>query len=128
MMTGKILVAAEYYLNILRVKVLDKGTGGIIVPRETSETEGYYLSVSYQIDDRFELGEYISDYENNNHKSGPENELREITISARYDINPNWLIKFEIHKMKGLFGVTPENEILLEENWYLFAAKISYNF
>lgn len=121
--------AAEYYLNNAETNVLLKSDPSVILPGgSTIKSEGFYCSVAYQLLDNLQVGGYYSSYENDKDSSGPENQLKEIVFSLRLDINLNWTTKFECHKMDGYFGVTPDNGSTLDDDWYFYAAKVSYNF
>jgi hypothetical protein len=88
----------------------------------------YYLSASYRFTNWLETGAYYSMYENDKHVNADANELKDICGSVRFDITPNTLVKFEIHKMNGLFGVFTEDDGSTNKNWMLYGAKVSYNF
>jgi len=51
-------------------------------------------------------------------------------VGVRYDINPNWLVKAEYHRINGaaLFLTTINDPTQLQEDWDFFAVKMSYNF
>ena len=105
-----------------------------ILPRDTTTSVGYYASVSYRCNDWLELGTYYSSYENdddlktNDDEERAKNELKEIVIAARFDINSNWVAKLECHKMDGLFGVEQDGNKALDEDWFLYTAKLTYFF
>ena len=124
---GKITAAAEYYTNILD-SCVHTSDNILLIPESTIETQGYYISISYRLNDNFEFGTYYSDYKNDKDGSGSSNELNDICISARFDLSTNWLCKLECHKMEGLFGVLPESDGTMDKNWYLYSAKLTYSF
>lgn len=88
----------------------------------------YYVSASYRFTNWLESGIYYSMFENDKSVSADANELKDICASVRFDITPNTLVKFEAHKMNGLFGVFPEEDGSTNKNWMLYGAKVSYNF
>ncbi len=113
------------------------------------DSEGYYGSVAYRFTPWFELGTYYSVYyANKDDKSGSERVakgldtekhrawLKDWCLTTRFDVTENWVVKVEGHKMNGaaiLLGAdnpVPETagEERYEEDWYLYAAKVSYNF
>jgi len=55
---------------------------------------------------------------------------KDFGVGARYDINPNWLIKAEYHTVDGaaLFMTTVNDPTQLKSDWDYFAVKMSYNF
>ncbi len=60
--------------------------------------------------------------------------MKDWAISARFDINDSWTMKFDGHIMNGTSGCyTIDNKradgtVDLEEDWLLFAAKVQYSF
>ena len=53
--------------------------------------------------------------------------MHDFTLSSRFDINDNWLIKMEMHFFEGLRGVEIIDENY-DDSWNLFALKTSYSF
>jgi hypothetical protein len=131
------------------------GINGLIAAdmlSEDLETEGYYGSVSYRFTDWFEAGAYYSEYYANiDDKDGEANEtvparigagyedhdawLKDTCLSLRFDITSNWVLKLEGHKMNGAailmkqINTDPNTGLLdTEEDWYLGAAKMTFNF
>ncbi|HPW68781.1 MAG TPA: hypothetical protein PLA82_04880 [Deltaproteobacteria bacterium] len=121
--------------------------GTIKVDRFSSA--GYYTSLAYRFTPWFELGTYYSVYyANEDDKDGKKRVakgldaqehrgwLKDIALTTRFDVNENWIIKLEAHKMDGtaiLLGAdnpVPEDpaEDRYEEDWYLFAAKVTFHF
>ncbi len=139
---GDWILAAECYLSEFFATVTN--TLGSEPSYETLPGLGWYLSASYRFTDWFELGLAYSEYYNNrDDKSGEryttdlesygtedhEAWNKAIILSTRFDINDNWLIKLEVTTNNGTSGHNPaENPDGLEENWNLFAAKVTYNF
>ncbi len=96
-----------------------------------------YINLSYRFTEWFQIGAYYSMYEDlkdYNDPADPDdnlNKLNDVCMTLRFDINDNWLVKLEGHKMDGAFSaaVLPEEgEDSADEDWSLFAAKVSYNF
>lgn len=109
---------------------------------------GYYGSASYRFTYWFELGAYYSEYYRNkddrdgkkrklNFPSEPEHRawLKDACLTTRFDINENWVFKLEGHMMNGtavILGADnpphTDGTLQYEEDWYLYAAKITYSF
>lgn len=106
------------------------------------DQEGWYVEGAYRFCDYFELGLYYSEfYYYKDDKDGKEHVARgtiaydhnawqkDICLTGRFDITDNWIFKLEGHKVNGTAqiepGVVNEN---LEEDWYMYIAKVSYNF
>lgn len=56
---------------------------------------------------------------------------RDTTISTRFDLTPNWNVKFEAHIMDGIYDVMPhlqEDPDDIERYWNLYAVKTSFCF
>ncbi|MBF0226196.1 MAG: hypothetical protein HQK76_12145 [Desulfobacterales bacterium] len=60
--------------------------------------------------------------------------LKDYTLALKFDISFNWTCKLEMHKMNGgavMMVVDNPNlgdDSATEEDWYLFAAKMTFNF
>jgi hypothetical protein len=109
---------------------------------------GYYGSASYRFAYWFELGAYYSEYYRNdddrdgkkrklNFPSEPEHRawLKDACLTTRFDINENWVFKLEGHMMNGtavILGADnpapTDGTLRYEEDWFLYAAKITYSF
>jgi hypothetical protein len=102
--------------------------------------EAYYFNAVYRFTDWFEMGTYYSVYYTDaDDRDGDKFKNRglpdfrgwqkDFAVSARFDINEYWLFKLEGHMMDGAAQVLPqENPDGLEEDWYLFSAKVTFNF
>ena len=88
----------------------------------------YYVSSSYRFLDWFEAGIYYSEKITNDDASGPANELKDIALSTRFDVNDFWTIKLEGHQMDGLANVDPNTDGTSDEDWFMYLAKVSYTF
>ena len=60
---------------------------------------------------------------------------KDASLSFRFDLNENWLVKLEGHAMNGAYGADPLNNLPRADEphgtvqrWFLFAAKVSFNF
>ncbi len=110
----------------------------------TYNMEGFYGSISYQVLDWLALGTYYSIfYVNSNYKDGSQFEdlpraagwQKDSCLSVRFDINDNWLLKLEGHYIDGLSVLyfldqekNPDGSYDVDEKWYLFALKVTFNF
>lgn len=113
------------------------------------DSEGYYLSASYRFTDWFELGAYYSEYyPDKDDKDGDDYVkkdmagfgvhdydawLKDACLSTRFDINEYWIIKLEGHIMDGAATLMKDQNMVdgklaTEEDWYLLAAKMTFNF
>lgn len=108
-----------------------------------NETESWYVMLSYRFNKWFEAGTYYSVYyPNRNDKNGRTQDdglivypdyngwQKEIVISTRFDINDNWLFKFETHFIDGIALTIPaDNDYSCDKrDWILFAVKTTFNF
>jgi len=93
-----------------------------------AESTSYYVSASYKFLEWFEAGTYYSESIADDDKSGADNELIDIALSTKFDINDYWTVKLEGHSMDGLFGVDANEDGTTDENWFLYLAKVSYMF
>ena len=60
--------------------------------------------------------------------NGFPNFLKETTLSLRFDLNEFWLLKLEAHAMRGHYLQGPSNDGTFHDNWFLYAAKVTFNF
>lgn len=129
----------------------DVTTDGIFtIPRFSAQ--GYYLSMAYRFTPWFELGTYYSVYFANREDRdgedritrGLDNEgeryrgwLKDICLTARFDLSENWIFKLEGHKMNGAaIMLGADNPQVLDtdiddrytKEWFLLAGKVTYNF
>jgi hypothetical protein len=129
----KFTVAAEY----LQVRQKQQIISPMFkTPKSIEVYEGYYGSGSYRFTDWFELGVYYSEaYLDVDDRDDFTKYLKEWALTTRFDINEHWIAKLEGHLMDGTayFNIDVDNPDLssradLEEDWFLFAAKITYSF
>ncbi|QTA83544.1 Porin domain-containing protein [Desulfonema limicola] len=100
--------------------------------------EAWYISASYELTDWFTLGSYYGEiYSDKDDRDGDKYKARglpgalawrkDLALTTRFDINDYWVFKLEGHMMNGLAQVTtPPNEA--DEDWFLFAAKMTFSF
>jgi hypothetical protein len=121
-------LSAEYLTQELKSKTSIPALG-IDPPSSKLESgDRYYLKGAYRFTDWFETGLYYSMFESDKSVNSDTNELKDICLSLRFDINESWIAKAEAHKMTGLYGVFPEDDGTLDKDWMLYAAKLSYYF
>ncbi|MDM8539221.1 hypothetical protein QUF70_20900, partial [Desulfobacterales bacterium HSG17] len=107
---------------------------------EIFNSEAYYAGISYRFSGLFEMGTYYSvSYPDKDDKNGdrfiqigqPDFRAwqKDFALCARFDFNEYWLLKLEGHVINGVGDLflmsNPEG---FEENWYLFAAKVTFDF
>lgn len=120
------------------------------LPQSDFFSEGYYASLIYRLNDYIEVGTYYSEYfpDRNDRKGEGRREkigqpesmgwLKDFAVSLRFDIMPNWVAKLEGHIMDGTAIMfvqdnKPGNagdlsDYDLEDDWWLFAAKLTFAF
>ncbi len=132
------IISAEYLIGNLTLSgeyhLLTKDTDTTVIAlnrtvNDETKTDTYYINAAYRFTDWFELGSYHSYLIRDNDGSGDENKRINTCLTLRFDINSNWLVKLEGHKVEGTYGVLPgENETTAEKDWNLYAVKITYGF
>ncbi|MGM0417579.1 MAG: hypothetical protein ACQEQS_02540 [Thermodesulfobacteriota bacterium] len=148
---GDFVFASEYSRNSYDFKSMpyENNPGAGTISKDDLETEGYYASLSYRFTDWFEAGAYYSEYfADKDDKDGDKFKgegdlgyedydawLKDTCLSLRFDITSNWVLKLEGHKMNGaailMKGINTDpltKELDTEEDWYLGAAKMTFNF
>lgn len=98
------------------------------IDQDIDAKDSYYVRLGYRMTDWFETGYYFSKKINNPDATGDANELEDQCLSFRFDVNPNWIAKLEIHMMNGEYGVYPDDDGHTYSEWMLYAAKLSYSF
>lgn len=100
----------------------------------------WYVSAGYRLTDWLEVGTYYAEaYPDEDDMDGDRYEiqgkprsmawLKDLAVSARFDINEYWIVKLEGHFMNGLKGVPVDPaDSDPDDDWYLFAAKTTFNF
>jgi hypothetical protein len=102
--------------------------------------ESYYISATYRFNDFFELGAYYAAYfadKDNHHKASPSFPeynawQKDLALTTRFDITKNIILKFEGHHLNGtnsLGDVVPAEQVKQgQENWFMFATKLTFGF
>src|SRR5207247_997937 len=137
--------AAEYS----RWYVGTNSTDLSLFPETSSVSERAYGSAAYRFRSWLQGGLYYSllypkvSSETRSTVGGPEvesgtrtgraNMQHDVAATARFDINPYWLLKAEIHYMQGTAGLTPSlNDgrptSVLERDWAVFLLKTTAYF
>lgn len=129
-------LTAEYRLE----HTDNKWSSGFEVFDSKVDSEGYYIGASYRFTDWLEIGSYYSEFfPDKDDKDGDRFEFfgedhqaweKDFALTARFDITENWLVKLEGHAINGTAGVlfADDNPGGIEEDDYLFAAKVTFNF
>jgi len=137
-----LVLAAEWSNNRVDPALIFE-TLGLTYPEGLRKIRGQYVSASYRFNDWFEAGLYYSEsYPDADDKDGDDQVAsgmfarkiqawqKDAALSLRFDINEYWVAKVEGHLMDGVAACLPmDNDIDdLEEDWYLFAAKLTFSF
>lgn len=106
--------------------------------RQKRDNYGHYIMGSYRINDLLELGIYYEEYfpfENDRHGHNPligfkktDHWLKKWAFSCKFDINMNWTLKLETQYADGTASLLYEPTETSDRYWYLYAAKMTYNF
>ena len=112
-----------------------------VLPDVTTRLEGWYGEIAWQAVEWFALGaaygEYYPDAKDKDGSAFEDKDYpdffgwqKDITISTKFNMNEYWCIKLETHFISGLglanLDANPSQDA--EEEWMLFAAKVSLNF
>lgn len=142
-MRGNLIFAAEYTRTHTNMNMSTVETNIVQIPDMKTQMEGYYAGARYRLTDWFEAGVYYSVfYPDRKDKDGNENVKltlqdksnawqKDWALSTRFDINENWIVKFEAHVIKGtavMYAQEQEDPSDAVEDWFLYAAKMSYSF
>lgn len=109
------------------------------VRREQETSEGYYGLLSYRVINWLELGTSYAVYYNDKDDKDGQNLaqrgrpkasawLKDLAVSARFDLNEYWLVKLEGHWFNGLAEVSGYDNDSPDENGFLGAAKVTFSF
>ncbi|MBN1381389.1 MAG: porin [Deltaproteobacteria bacterium] len=131
-----LLLAVEY-----KQQDSDSTTTSILGTNVSSKTtEAYYLSAAYRLTDWLEVGSYYSvTYPDNDDRDGDKLKAagqpdhgawqKDLALSVRFDINPNWCFKIEGHQVNGTAEVLAlDNPTRNDKTWSYFAAKATFSF
>jgi hypothetical protein len=140
---GELILVAEYMIVPLDYTINNDYAGVLLAGKP--DIEGYYASASYRFADWFQLAlTYSEYYPSRKDKDGaseivmghpPWNAwLKDLGLTARFDVMENWIVKLEIHRMDGGAVIFAEDQKDAQgnyanpEEWTLFMAKIGYSF
>lgn len=130
-------IAAEYRLRHLEISM---SKGGPAYYSNEIDSEGYYISASYRLNDWLELGSYYSifypdkdDRNGDSYVRNSENDyqawLKDFALSSWFTINESWSVKIEGHTIDGAGDLfSAHNPDGLDRHDFLFAAKTTFNF
>lgn len=98
--------------------------------------DGWYVAASRRLNDKFEVGAYYGNLENNSTttaKSLPQNHQRDLALSLRYDLNEHVLIKVEGHSIDGTYQTfhtvrIPNPAATRQNRTTVFAVKTTLSF
>jgi hypothetical protein len=129
---NNLTLAAEYG------RIMSESTAGNTLSDNPTK-ELYYGMTSYRFNDLFEAGTYYSvlyndvddrDGEMQEQKGLPKESawLKDLAVFARFDIQPNWIVKLEGHYIDGLVEILDVTSADLSDEGFLFAVKTTFTF
>ncbi|MCP4111005.1 MAG: hypothetical protein GY749_36690 [Desulfobacteraceae bacterium] len=134
-------LTAEYYELCFEYSFIHQPSSIPLVKDAKFYQEGYYAGIEYRFADWLEMGLYHSEYYwNKDDKDGERKSsvygfpkhaawTKDTCLSARFDINMNWVFKIEGHMMDGTAILhRTDNTEGMEKDWFLFAAKVTFSF
>ena len=96
------------------------------------ETESYYVQLTYQLSEKWQIGSYYSwSYGSANgvlNRNDPAQHLKDWALSAKHAINEWWVVKAEFHLFQGYQGVEVDESGVFEKDWNLIALKSTISF
>lgn len=139
LMSEYILTTKEYEIiseAFERDQLLNSSGAG-----EDSTSTGWYVGGSYRFTNWFELGGYYSKSKSDDDKSITNfssnffSELDDICAAGRFDINEFWTIKLEVHNFRSTYyayesfsDALGKKSKRLEDEWYMYTAKMTVSF
>lgn len=132
---GNLTLVGEY-----RYRTTDYSAPNTPIPGAETTSVGYYGGASFRFTEWFELGGYYSvNYPDDDDRDGDRFEAmgqpdfrawqKDFALTTRFDITENWVVKLEGHKINGVGDVFAiDNPDGFEEDWYLFATKVTFSF
>ncbi len=134
-------LTAEYFELCFEYSFILQPASIPIIQDDKFYQEGYYAGIEYRFTEWLEMGLYHSVYYwNKDDKDGERKSSRygfpkhaawtkDTSLSVRFDINLNWILKIEGHMMDGTAILhRADNPDGMEEDWFLFAAKVTFSF
>jgi hypothetical protein len=94
---------------------------------------GYYGLATWQFNSWFQLGGYYSVYYKDfNERQGDfHSNQKDLALTARFDLTDYWLLKLEVHLVKGTGDVDPTlnlDNTFATEDWHLLGVKSTFYF
>lgn len=140
-MRGDFTFVGEYTIGEFQGDLKFDGLTGWI-DRDPVKGEGWYITGSYRFNDLFEWGiGYSNYYPNKDDKDGDDQAAiegkpdytaweKDFYSSFRFDLNEWAILKFEIHVKNGFgaYSAAQDPDVIPEEDWLLFASKITFTF
>lgn len=137
---GNFYICSECRLQDQEVAVAIAG----LDPRVSeNNTLSYYVLASYRVSDLLEVGAYYNEFfVNRDDKDGTKTPFdptydafrKDLCVSLRFDLSESWLFKLEGHLINGTAlllsqdNLNDEGVAEMEQNWGLFAAKMTFSF
>jgi hypothetical protein len=124
------LLAAEYS----RYRVKSESDSPSIFPNGTATSEQSYVMASHRFSRWIQPGLYYSLlFPNAKDRWGLEDSDRDLAATMRMDLNPYWLLKFEVHYVHGTAGLTAAlnngtGPSGLQADWGIFMVKTTAYF
>jgi hypothetical protein len=125
-----LLLAGEYS----RWHVDTESTVPALLPTTETVSERMYGMVAYRMAPWFMPGAYYSLlFRNIDDRDGRDAYQHDFAITARYDVNPHWLVKIEGHYMHGTAALSPTlnddtPRAELQRDWGVALAKTTVYF
>ncbi|OVE81105.1 hypothetical protein BVY04_04060 [bacterium M21] len=131
---GQLNLSGEY--RYTRSDMRTVIANGAIVQDEPMDIEGYYLMSAYELTHKLAVAvTYSVQYPDTNDRDGSEEAedwyawQKDFTLSARYNVNPNWTLKAEVHFVNGVGQLLDSDHPNgYDENWQGYLLKTSYSF
>ncbi|MDM8538353.1 porin [Desulfobacterales bacterium HSG17] len=133
---SNLILSAEYITAHTETETLFNSTP--VFPKEETDSQGWYISAAYRFTDWLEIGSYYSEYYPNKDDKDGENQAqgedhkawsKDIALTARFILGEYCNFKIEGHRIDGtaqlVDGDNPEG---MEDEWFLFASKLTFNF
>ena len=118
-------LAIEYSPRFLKLETSNNN----IFPSRDADSEHAYIMYNYQWTHNFGLGSYASvQYNDREDKTSRDKRQYDFAIYTRVDLNENWLVKFETHRMDGSALLNAQlNKVpavsSLKQDWWAFLIK-----
>jgi hypothetical protein len=126
----QLLFAAEYS----RWHIDTGSSEPLLFPESDTTQERLYGMAAYRWNAWFESGVYYALYFRDvERRAGRAQQQHDLAATLRFDINPHWLVKLEVHGMRGTAALnaalndgTPPSQ--LQRSWGLFVVKTTAYF